>query len=245
MEIYRLKGVHKSFEDNHVLRGIDLGIRKGENLVVLGGSGSGKSVMLKLLIGLLQPEQGRIYYGDQDITNLPEADYYPIRRRVSYLFQGGALFDSMNVYQNLAYPLKAHTQLSSEEILGKVKNALAKVGLSDIEHLSPNDLSGGMMKRVALARAIIMEPELILYDEPTTGLDPITTNTINDLIRKMQRELDISSVIVTHDMPTVHRCADRLAFLDKGQFGFIGTLDEARQSPHEKLRAYFQGEVRV
>ena len=199
--------------------------------------------MLKLLIGLIQADSGQIIFEGQDITHLAERAYYPIRKRVSYLFQGGALFDSMNVYQNLAYPLKEHTDMSSPAILAKVQDALTKVGLKDIEHLSPSDLSGGMMKRVALARAIINEPELILYDEPTTGLDPITTHTINELIRKMQSDLNISSVIVTHDMPTVHRCADRLAFLDKGVIAFIGSLEEARLSTHPKLRAYFEGEA--
>ncbi len=244
-QIYRLEQIHKHFGDNHVLRGIDLDIRRGENLVILGGSGSGKSVMLKLLVGLLTADKGKIYFDGNDITQLPEKGYYPIRTRVSYLFQGGALFDSMNVYQNLAYPLKAHTDMSSQDILAQVKDALKKVGLEEIEHLFPGSLSGGMMKRVALARAIINQPELILYDEPTTGLDPLTTHTINELIRKMQKDLQISSVIVTHDMPTVYRCADRLAFLDEGCMVFIGTIEQARQSTHPKLRAYFQGDDRV
>lgn len=241
MSLYRLIDVKKSFVDKHVLLGVNLEIRKGETFVVLGGSGTGKSVLLKLLIGLLSVSSGQVLFEDRDITHLSEKEYYPLRRRVSYLFQGGALFDSMNVYQNLAYPLVSHTNMTHSEILPVVRNSLKMVELDNIEHLYPSDLSGGMMKRVALARAIINKPEVILYDEPTTGLDPLTTQTINRLIRKLQKELAITSVVVTHDMSTTRFVADRLAFIEKGILAFQGTLEEAGRCDHPLLRAYLEG----
>jgi phospholipid/cholesterol/gamma-HCH transport system ATP-binding protein len=239
---YQLEQVFKSFGDKQVLRGVDLQIRKGETLAILGGSGSGKSVTLKMLIGLQQADQGRILFEGQDITNLREKDYFSIRKRVSYLFQGGALFDSMNVYQNLAYPLREHTKLSHREILPRVRESLRLVELNDIEALYPADLSGGMMKRVALARAVINQPEIVLYDEPTTGLDPLTTRAINRLIRKLQAELSITSVVVTHDMSTARYTADRLVFLDSGRVAFEGTVAEAEHGSSEALRAYLDRE---
>lgn len=241
MNIYELRDIYKSFGIKKVLQGIDLAITKGETLVVLGGSGSGKSVLLRTLIGLIRADSGEVHFEGKPITGLREREYYPIRRRVSYLFQGGALFDSMNVYSNLAYPLLEHTQMKHEEILPVVRESLAMVELEKVEHLFPSDLSGGMMKRVALARAIINKPEVILYDEPTTGLDPLTTRTINRMIRKLQEELKITSVVVTHDMSTAHHVADRLAFLEQGRIAFSGTLAEAATSEHQTLRAYLKG----
>jgi len=241
MTFYELNNIHKSFGDKHVLRGLSLDVRKGETLVILGGSGTGKSVVLKLLVGLIQADKGQLSFEDKDITRLSERDYYPIRKRVSYLFQGGALFDSMNIYQNLAYPLREHTRLSHDEILPLVRSSLALVELENVEHQFPSDLSGGMMKRVALARAIINKPEIVLYDEPTTGLDPLTTQTINRLIRKLQQELNITSVVVTHDMSTAHHVADRLAFLESGALAFLGSLAQAATTDHRLLRAYLQG----
>lgn len=241
MKFYALHQVVKSFGSNHVLRGISLEILRGETLVILGGSGTGKSVLLKLLIGLHHADSGTIVFDGQDITRLKEAGYYAVRRRVSYLFQGGALFDSMNVFENLAYPLVSHTRLSAEEIAPIIRRSLDLVELEDVERLYPSGLSGGMMKRVALARAIITEPEIVLYDEPTAGLDPLTTRTINELIRKMQRELNITSVVVTHDMTTARHVGDRLAFLHNGILEFTGTLDEAWDSHHPLLQAYLKG----
>ena len=238
---YQLREVTKSFGAKQVLNGVSLDIFKGETLVILGGSGSGKSVTLKILVGLLEADGGQVLFEDRDITHLREKEYYPIRKRVSYLFQGGALFDSMNIYQNLAYPLEEHRRLAPREILPMVRESLKMVELENIEHLYPSDLSGGMMKRVALARAIIDKPEIVLYDEPTTGLDPLTTRAINQLIRKLQRELSITSVVVTHDMSTTFHVADRLCFLDKGELAFSGTLDEASRTTHPVLRAYLSG----
>lgn len=241
MIFYQMTDIAKSFGTKKVLQGITLEVTKGETLVILGGSGSGKSVTLKLLVGLLLPDSGQLLFEGKDITRLKEKDYYPIRKRVSYLFQGGALFDSMNVYQNLAYPLLEHTQLTHRQILPKVRESLEMVELDNILDLYPSDLSGGMMKRVALARAIINRPEIVLYDEPTTGLDPLTTQSINHLIRKLQKELSITSVVVTHDMSTTRHVADRLVFLEKGQLAFKGTLQEAETTTHPVLRAYLQG----
>ena len=241
MVFYELIDVKKSFEGKEVLCGVNLEIRKGETLVILGGSGSGKSVLLKILIGLMHADSGQVLFEGRDIVHFKEREYFPIRKRVSYLFQGGALFDSMNIYGNLAYPLLEHTSLSHDEILPIVRQSLDRVEMENIEHLYPSDLSGGMMKRVALARAIINSPEIILYDEPTTGLDPLTTQTINRLIRKLQNELKITSVVVTHDMSTASHVADRLAFLEKGVLAFCGTLAEAGQSDHRMLKAYLRG----
>lgn len=241
MALFSLENIHKSFGKHAVLRGVDLDIQKGETLVILGGSGSGKSVTLQLLIGLLQADKGRLLFDGEDITHLQEKAYFPIRKRVSYLFQGGALFDSMNVYQNLAYPLLEHTKMTHREILPIVRKALDRVELSGIEDKYPSSLSGGMMKRVALARAIINEPEVILYDEPTTGLDPLTTQSINKLIRKLQRNLNITSIVVTHEMSTAFYVADRLAFLEAGEMAFHGTLEEAHNSDHPTLSAFLKG----
>lgn len=242
MALIELRDVYKSFGEKHVLRGITLDVKKGETLVILGGSGTGKSVTLKLMVGLLRTDKGQILFDGQDITNFKEKEFYPVRKRASYLFQGGALFDSMTVFGNLAYPLREHTKMSTREIMPLVRESLDRVELQDVEHLYPSDLSGGMMKRVALARAIINKPELVLYDEPTTGLDPLTTRTINRLIRKLQKDLSITSVVVTHDMSTARYVADRLAFLDKGELVFLGTLEEAARSDHKLLRAYLGGD---
>jgi phospholipid/cholesterol/gamma-HCH transport system ATP-binding protein len=241
MNILEFCHIHKSFGPNHVLQGVDFSIKKGETLAILGGSGTGKSVILKIIIGLLTPEKGTVIYKERNITALKEKEYFSIRKEVSYLFQGGALFDSMNVFENLAFPLRQHSSMSDPEIEEKVKISLDRVGLEQVEHLFPPDLSGGMMKRVALARAIINHPEVILYDEPTTGLDPLTSHTINELIVKMQRDLNITSIVVTHDMSTVFHVADRLAFLQDGKISFLGTLNQAQACPNETLCAYLKG----
>lgn len=241
MSILEFCDVHKTFGPNNVLKGINFQIEPGETLAILGGSGSGKSVILKTIIGLIPPDSGTILYKGRNITGLKEKAYFPIRMEVSYLFQGGALFDSMNVFENLAFPLRQHSRDTEQEIEQKVAMSLERVGLDRVQHLFPPDLSGGMMKRVALARAIINKPEVILYDEPTTGLDPLTSQTINELILKMQKDLNMTSLVVTHDMSTVFHVADKLAFLEEGVISFFGTLEQAQACPNKILCAYLKG----
>ncbi len=218
--------VYKNFEGKEVLRGLTLFIRKGEVLIILGGSGTGKTVILKHIVGLLRPEKGRIFVEGKDITNYEENQLMPIRKSVGFLFQGGALFDSMSVFDNVAYPLREHTQLSQSEIEVKIKEKLKLVGLEGTDWMMPSNLSGGMRKRVALARAIILEPKALLYDEPTTGLDPITTRWVTKLMRSIHEQLNITSIIVTHNVQSAMAVADRIAFLYRGKVKFVGTPKE-------------------
>lgn len=220
--------VHKSFDGQKVLRGITLLIRQGEALVILGGSGTGKTVVLKHIVGLLTPDRGRIFVNGKDITEYSENQLLPIRRKVGFLFQGGALFDSLSVFENVAYPLREHTKFSEDEIETKVREKLKLVGLEGIDWMMPDKLSGGMKKRVALARAIVLEPEALLYDEPTTGLDPITTRWVSTLMRNIHEQLHITSVIVTHNIQSALAVADRIAFLYRGRIQFVGTPDEIK-----------------
>jgi len=235
--------VHKSFGSKQVLQGITFDIRRGETMVVLGGSGSGKSVLLRHIIGLHRPDRGRVLVEGEDIVAYDEDELVPVRKKIGMLFQGGALFDSMNVADNVGYGLREHTNLSEGEIVEAVRQKLALVELSGVEHLMPSELSGGMRKRVALARSIAMEPRGILYDEPTTGLDPVTAATINDLIRSMQERLQVTSVVVTHDIHSALYVGDRIAFLFEGRMLFVGTVDEAKRSPEPALRQFLSGRV--
>jgi phospholipid/cholesterol/gamma-HCH transport system ATP-binding protein len=233
--------VYKSFDSKEILRGLTLVIRQGEVLVILGGSGTGKTVILKHIVGLIAPDKGRVFVQGKDITDFEDNALLPIRRKVGFLFQGGALFDSMNVFDNVAFPLREHTNLSEEIIAEKVREKLKMVGLENIEWMMPSKLSGGMRKRVALARAIILEPEALLYDEPTTGLDPITTNWVSKLMRQVHENLKITSVIVTHNIQSAMSVADRIAFLYRGRIKFVGTPDEIMKCDdpivHEFLRS--------
>lgn len=233
--------VHKSFHGKEVLRGMTLLVRRGEVLVILGGSGTGKTVCLKHIVGLIAPDSGRVFVNGQNVTHYDENQFLPIRRRVGFLFQGGALFDSMSVYDNIAFPLQEHTRLSSDEIRTRVMEKLKLVGLETTAHLMPSNLSGGMRKRVALARAIVLEPEALLYDEPTTGLDPITTKWVTKLMRNVHEQLNITSIIVTHNIQSAMSVADRIAFLYRGRIKFVGTPAEieACDDPivHEFLRS--------
>jgi phospholipid/cholesterol/gamma-HCH transport system ATP-binding protein len=235
--------VHKSFGSKKVLQGITFDIRRGETMVVLGGSGSGKSVLLRHIIGLHRPDRGRVLVEGEDIVAYDEDELVPVRKKIGMLFQGGALFDSMNVADNVGYGLREHTNLSEGEILEAVRQKLALVELSGVEHLMPSELSGGMRKRVALARSIAMEPRGILYDEPTTGLDPVTAGTINDLIRSMQERLQVTSVVVTHDIHSALYVGDRIAFLFEGRMLFVGTVDEAKRSSEPALRQFLSGRI--
>ena len=221
--------IHKTFDMKEVLRGLTLLIRKGEVLVILGGSGTGKTVILKHIVGLLCPDQGRVYVNGKDITDYDDNQFIPIRRKVGFLFQGGALFDSMSVFDNMAFPLREHTNLTQEEIEQKVREKLKMIGLEGTDWMMPTKLSGGMRKRVALARAIILEPEALLYDEPTTGLDPITTRWVTKLMRNIHEQLGITTIIVTHNIQSAMSVADRIAFLYRGRIKFVGTPDEILQ----------------
>jgi phospholipid/cholesterol/gamma-HCH transport system ATP-binding protein len=218
--------VYKDFDNKEILRGLTLLIRKGEVLVILGGSGTGKTVILKHIVGLLAPDKGRVFVNGNNVTDYDENQFLPVRRRVGFLFQGGALFDSMTVFDNMAFPLREHTTLSQEEIELKVREKLKLVGLEGTEWVMPSKLSGGMRKRVALARATILEPEALLYDEPTTGLDPITTRWVTTLMRNIHEQLKITSIIVTHNIQSAMSVADRIAFLYRGRIKFVGTPSE-------------------
>jgi phospholipid/cholesterol/gamma-HCH transport system ATP-binding protein len=234
------RGVHKAYGLKQVLRGVDLTVYRGEVLVILGGSGSGKSVTLRHMLGLEAPDAGRVLVEEEDITDFPEEDLYRVRKKFGMLFQSGALFDSMTVFENVAFPLREHTEMGDEEIARAVRERLELVNLPGAEHLMPVDLSGGMRKRVGLARSIVLDPKMILYDEPTTGLDPITAQKINELIIDLQSKLNVTSVVVTHDIQSAFSVGDRIAFLNKGVFEWVGSMDEARDSAHPMLREFFK-----
>ena len=235
------KDVHKAFGNKKVLDGITFDIRQGETMVVLGGSGSGKSVLIRHIIGLHRPDRGHVLVDGDDVVDYDEEELIPVRKKVAMLFQGGALFDSMNVLENVAYGLREHTDLPEEEIREAVRRKLSLVGLEGVEGLMPSELSGGMKKRVALARSIAMDPRCILYDEPTTGLDPVTATTINELIRDLQRRLQVTSVVVTHDIASAFFVGDRIAYLFDGRMDFVGSVEEARSSKVPRLRHFLSG----
>ena len=232
--------VYKSFDSTEVLRGLTLVIRKGEALVILGGSGTGKTVVLKHIVGLLPPDQGRVFIDGKDITYYGEDELLPVRRKVGFLFQGGALFDSMSVFENVAFPLREHTRLTDEEIEARVLEKLKLVGLEGTDWMMPDKLSGGMRKRVALARAIVLEPEALLYDEPTTGLDPITTKWVSKLMRNIHEQLNITSIIVTHNIQSAMSVADRIAFLYRGRIKFVGTPEEIKECGDHIVREFLR-----
>jgi phospholipid/cholesterol/gamma-HCH transport system ATP-binding protein len=239
--VFEIRGLKKSYGARRVLDALDLEVERGETIVILGRSGTGKSVTLRLLVGLEPPDSGSIRFDGEEIVGLEEAKLLPIRRRVAMLFQGGALFDSMNVAENLAFPLRVQGESSEAEIAERVKELLEDVRLPGIEAKLPSDLSGGMKKRVALARALALKPEVVLFDEPTTGLDPMTSASIARLIRETQERLGATSIIVTHDLALTHAVAHRLAFLDDGRFRFVGTLEEAGRSRDALLADFLAG----
>jgi phospholipid/cholesterol/gamma-HCH transport system ATP-binding protein len=237
--------LHKAYGAKQVLRGASLKVYRGEVVVILGGSGTGKSVTLRHMLGLEAPDSGRVLVEQEDITDFPEEELYRVRKKFGMLFQSGALFDSMTVFENIAFPLREHTEMSDSEIARAVREKLELVNLPNSEHLMPVDLSGGMRKRVGLARSIVLDPKVILYDEPTTGLDPITAQTINELIIDLQAKLNVTSVVVTHDIHSAFSVGDRIAFLNQGVFEWIGTMDEARDSDHPKLREFLKASAVV
>lgn len=234
------RDLYKAYGPKEVLRGASLQVYRGEVLVILGGSGSGKSVTLRHMLGLEAPDSGRVIIEDEDITDLDEEELYRVRKKFGMLFQSGALFDSMTVFENVAFPLREHTEMSDEEISRAVEERLDLVNLPNSSHLMPVDLSGGMRKRVGLARSIVLDPKMILYDEPTTGLDPITAARINDLIIDLQSKLNVTSVVVTHDIQSAFSVGDRIAFLNKGVFEWVGTMEQARDSDHPVLREFLR-----
>ena len=237
----RLEEIQKHLGTQHVLRGVDLDIFSGETMVLIGASGGGKSVILKHITGLMRPDSGRVIIGKQDISQLNERGLAVIRQKVGVLFQNGALFDSMSVGQNVAFPLRERGEKNITTLTEKVTEALRLVGLEEHINKMPNALSGGMRKRVALARAMIAKPESILYDEPTAGLDPVSTGSIDSLIIQMQKDYGITSVVVTHDMKSARTIADRIAFLRKGSVYFCGTPEEMDASDDPVIHDFING----
>ena len=237
----QIKGVHKSFAENHVLRGLNLEVHPGEALVIMGRSGCGKSVLLKLIMGLLEPDLGAVEVDGTNIFSLSPRELGQFRLKLGMLFQGAALFDSLTVGGNVGFSLTEHTKLPLRVIAEKVSEKLKMVGLTGIEDLMPSELSGGMKKRVGLARAICNEPKIILYDEPTTGLDPISADGINELIVEMHKRLRVTSITVTHDLKSAYRIATRIAMLYQGKILGIGTPDEIRNSENPIIRQFITG----
>ncbi len=238
--LIQYKDVWKAFGPKKIFEGLDLHVERGETLTIIGGSGTGKSVMLKCLIGLLYPDKGNIWFEGADVTTFGEKQIREVRKRVAMVFQGAALFDSLTVAENIAYPLREHLkELTEDEIAARVAKNLKMVNLPGIEQMRPSDLSGGMRKRVGLARAIAIEPEVILYDEPTTGLDPISTRVIDELIVSMKHQLGATSIVVTHDMDSAFRVSDRMAMLSKRKIVASGTVEEMKASTHPDVRAFF------
>jgi len=241
MMMIRIIDLHKAFGGNRVLQGVNLEIEKGETLVIIGQSGSGKSILIKHLIGLIMPDKGEIYVDGVEITRLSEDERYEIRRRFAMLFQGAALFDSLTVLQNVSFGLERYTDHSHKQKEEMAREALHRVGLREIENLMPYELSGGMRKRVGLARAIAYQPEIILYDEPSTGIDPIRADAINDLIIQMKKDLKMTSIVITHDMVSTYKVADRIAMLYQGKIIAIGSPEEIRYSDNPTVQQFITG----
>ncbi|MFB3892735.1 MAG: ABC transporter ATP-binding protein [Phycisphaerae bacterium] len=239
--IIRLEKVYKAFDGLVVLNGVSLDIMPGRTTVVIGPSGCGKSVLLKHIVGLLKPDRGKVFYRDKDITAMKERQLAPIRRKMGFLFQGGALFDSMTVQQNICFPLAEHRVGTAEARLARCRQVLSLVGLDGVQDKFPEELSGGQKKRVALARALALEPEIILYDEPTTGLDPIRADLINELILKLQRELGTTAIVVTHDMRSANKVGDRIVMLYKGRFIADTTPEGLTAVNNEIVERFVQG----
>ncbi|MDB5323156.1 MAG: putative transporter ATP-binding protein [Phycisphaerales bacterium] len=243
MSLIELKHLSKAFGHLVVLKELDLNIEAGQSLVIIGASGTGKSVLLKHIVGLLRPDGGEIWFDGNRVDQMPETDLMDVRKRFGFLFQGGALFDSLDVCDNIAFPLVEHTRKSAAEIRQVVAQKLEMVGLPHFERKMPAQLSGGQRKRVALARAIALDPEVILYDEPTTGLDPVRSDVINQLIIKLQRELKVTSITVTHDMQSAFKIADRIVMLHEGKIIFDGTPAEIQTTEIKIVRDFVRGEA--
>ncbi len=239
--LIRIEGLRKSFGDLKVLRGVNLSVSKGESMVVIGGSGTGKSVLIKHIIGLLRPDEGKVVVKGAVISESDRSDLNELRRSMGMLFQQAALFDSMTVGDNVAFELRQHTSMGEEEVSDRVEEMLTMVGLSGLQDKWPADLSGGMKKRAGLARALALGPEIVLYDEPTTGLDPILADQINDLIRDLQKRLNVTSVTITHDMISAYKIADRIAMLHKGRIEEVGTPGGIQDSSNPIVQQFIHG----
>ncbi len=235
-----IKDLHKSFGELEVLKGIDLNVFKGENIAVLGKSGTGKSVLIKTIVGLLKPDKGTVEVLGKEVDTLSGKELDALRLRIGFSFQNSALYDSMNIYQNLAFPLTMNIKnLSKNEVNQAVEEVLDSVGLKDKIYQMPSDLSGGQRKRIGIARTLILKPEIMLYDEPTSGLDPITSSEINDLINEVQQQYNTSSVIITHDLTCAKKTGNRVAMLLEGKFLKIGTFDDVFESDDDRIKSFF------
>jgi phospholipid/cholesterol/gamma-HCH transport system ATP-binding protein len=236
-----ISGLFKALGTQKVLNGVNLKIDKGTTCVIIGRSGCGKSVLLKHIVGLMNPDKGKILVDGQEVGSLNEKDMDKLRLKIGMVFQGGALFDSMSVGENVGFGLIEHDHLERKELLERIEESLSMVGLHGIANLMPSELSGGMRKRVALARAICIKPEIILYDEPTTGLDPITADSINDLIKNMHDKLKVTSIVVTHDMKSAYKVADRIAMLYHGKIIEQGTAEDIQKTHNQIVHQFING----
>lgn len=239
-----IKNLTKSFGNHKVIDNLNLKIYDKETVVIIGRSGCGKSVLLKHIIGILKPDKGSIYINGEDITKYDEKKLNELRKKFGMLFQGAALFDSLTVEENVAFALSRFTNLSKDEIKARVKEKLALVGLKDVENLKPAELSGGMKKRVGLARALAMNPEIILYDEPTTGLDPIMADVINDLIIDLKKKINVTGIAVTHDMKSAYKIADRIAMMFNGKIIEEGTPEEIQKTKNPIVKQFISGDAK-
>ena len=236
----RIRGIKKTFGAHQVLKGVDLDVERGKINIIIGGSGQGKSVLMKHLMGLLKPDSGHIWVDGVDVVGMNDVQLNKARLKFGMSFQYSALFDSLTVEENVAFPLKEHTRKHAEEIRGLVRDKLESLGLRNIESRYPAELSGGMRKRVGLARALVLAPEILLYDEPTTGLDPVATKNVDDMIRDISKETNVTSVVISHDMASTFRIADRISMLYGGVIVQSGTADEIRRTSHEALREFVE-----
>lgn len=247
LDTIRVEKLYKSFREGseHVLKGVSIQFPVGKLTYILGPSGAGKSVLLKHILGLLAPDQGAVWIGDQNLAQLKGHRLSQVRLKFGMLFQNSALFDDMTVFENIAFPLREHTSLDEKDIEDRVKNALSILGMKEGWNKFPNELSGGMRKRVGLARAIIREPSILLYDEPTTGLDPVTRATVDELIETLKRELHLTSIVISHDLSSALLLADRIAFLYQGEIVFFGTPAEFKQSKVGAIQDFITAERRM
>ncbi len=243
VEIIKIRNLSKSFDKKNILNNISFNVIRGENLVVFGQSGTGKSVLLKCIIGLLKPDEGEIIINDKNIENISIKEMNEIRKEMGFLFQGSALYDSMTVRENLEFPLKKHFKISDKDAYDKVLHTLDLVSLKEAVDKMPSELSGGMKKRIGLARSIITDPEIMFYDEPTTGLDPISSKEISELILDLQNKLKMTSIIVTHDLSCAHIISDRNIFLKNGKIAYQGTIEELSTSNDKFLQNFFSNQI--